>query len=541
MPRACKEGRSADDGYDRSRGGVPLMSVQEQRGAGRSSGEVGPLSAETGAKERAQGLSGFSLQKPVVLLAVTLGVGCAWWNLLHEVAFYYMITYEAQAINCFVGFGGGVAAGVGVLCLRRFAGFDVLSPRICWALFVVGCVLIGTYYGLLQYEGLYGWATLCYFALNVAFYYFVIGFITLLVRVGFSQVVFGLFLGGLVYACLEIALQPLFFSGQLGAFDLARDGIIAGVHLTLFVVSFVLALCSIRAVAACGTMEGETIGYRPFKAAAPVVFVLLAYSIIFGMMHNLASGIVGDPVQKVLPSHLGMLLGAVVFFATFSISPSTGRIWARMRQVVFPITMIGFILLPLSQDRMAAISVVAGECATVNFYLIFLLACVSISRRTGFDPVKVGALGVAVATLGFLVGDFGSSDIRTLNLLGTPAYVFLTVFAFVLLVAATFWTGDDRKAALLWGMEEKRAPRKYDDARIQERCEALIERFALSTREGEVLHMLAQGKKPQQITEELFISLATVRSHVHSIYVKLGIHSNAQLMELVESGAALDK
>lgn len=477
----------------------------------------------------------FQMQKPMALLAVTLGVSCAWWNLLHEAAFYYMVTYEAQAINCFVGFGGGVAAGVVVLCLRRFSGFDLFDRRICWVLFLGGCTLIGIYYVLLQQEALYGWATLCYFVLNMAFYYFVIGFVAQLVLVEFSQVVFGLFLGGLVYAGLEIVLQPLFFSGRLGAFDLAHDGLIVAVHLILFVASFALSLCSVRAAAEHAPAEQLERNCRPFKPASQVVVVLLFYSIIFGMMHNLASGIVGNPVEKIMPSHMGMLLGAVVFLVTFSVSPGAGRIWVRMRQVVFPVTMIGFILLPLSQDRMADISVVAGECSTVNFYLIFLLACASVSKRTGFDPVKVGALGVAVAALGFFAGDFASSDIRMLNLLGTPAYVFLTVFAFVLLIAATFWTGDDRKAALLWGMEEKRAPRKYDDERIQERCELLIERFALSAREGEVLHMLAQGKKPQQITEELFISLATVRSHVHSIYVKLDIHSNAQLMELVES------
>lgn len=475
---------------------------------------------------------------PAVLLAVAFGIGCACWNLLHEVAFYYMLTYEAQAINCFVGFAGGCAAGAGVLCLRRFAGLSVPARRASWALLLISVVFLSLYYLFIQEERLYGWATLCYFLLNVVFYCFVVSFVSRLTRLGGSQVVVGLFLVGLVYACAEIALSPLFFSGRLGAFSVSEDWPVVAAHMALLVAAFALMMLGMRLMGARGRSGEVDDGFRPFRPAAPVVIALLFYSVIFGMMHNLASGIVGNPVEKIIPSHIGMLLGAVVFLVTFVIAPGTGRIWVRLRQVAFPITMIGFILLPLSQDRMASISVVAGECATVNFYLLFLLACVSIAKRTRFDPIKVGALGVAVAAFGFFVGDFASSDIRMLNLLGTPAYVFLTVFAFVLLIAATFWTGDDRKAALLWGMEEKRAPRKYDDARIQQRCEQIIEQFALSAREGEVLHMLAQGKKPQQITEELFISLATVRSHVHKIYVKLGIHSNAQLMEIVEGESA---
>ena len=474
---------------------------------------------------------------PVVLLAVAFGMGCACWNLLHEVAFYYMLTYEAQAINCFVGFAGGCAAGAGVLCLRRFAGFSMPVWKVSWALLTTSVVFLCLYYLFIREERLYGWATLCYFFLNIVFYRFVVSFVARLMRAGGSQVVVGLFLVGFVYACAEIVLSPLFFSGRPGAFSVREDWLIVAAHLGLLAASFALTMLAVRLSGDRESSEGAD-DFRPFRPAAPVVIALLFYSVIFGMMHNLASGIVGNPVEKIIPSHIGMLLGAVVFLATFVIAPGTGRIWVRLRQVAFPITMIGFILLPLSQDRMADISVVAGECATVNFYLLFLLACASIAKRTRFDPVKVGALGVAVAAFGFFVGDFASSDIRMLNLLGTPAYVFLTVFAFVLLIAATFWTGDDRKAALLWGMEEKRAPRKYDDARIQQRCERIIEQFALSAREGEVLHMLAQGKKPQQITEELFISLATVRSHVHKIYVKLGIHSNAQLMEIVEGESA---
>ena len=50
--------------------------------------------------------------------------------------------------------------------------------------------------------------------------------------------------------------------------------------------------------------------------------------------------------------------------------------------------------------------------------------------------------------------------------------------------------------------------------------------FALLTpREGEVLTLMCRGWGPTEIAQETFVSLATVRSHIRSILLKLGVHS----------------
>jgi len=58
----------------------------------------------------------------------------------------------------------------------------------------------------------------------------------------------------------------------------------------------------------------------------------------------------------------------------------------------------------------------------------------------------------------------------------------------------------------------------------------LIERIripaqALSTRETDVLTLVAAGRSNQQIASELFISQATVKSHLVHIFTKLGVDS----------------
>ena len=52
--------------------------------------------------------------------------------------------------------------------------------------------------------------------------------------------------------------------------------------------------------------------------------------------------------------------------------------------------------------------------------------------------------------------------------------------------------------------------------------------FNLSSREKEVLNSLADGNNYQEIADELFISVDTVRHHIRNIYKKLHVHSRSE-------------
>ena len=63
-------------------------------------------------------------------------------------------------------------------------------------------------------------------------------------------------------------------------------------------------------------------------------------------------------------------------------------------------------------------------------------------------------------------------------------------------------------------------------AEAPKRAEAPPE-FGLSTRERDVLHLLAQGLTNQAIADQLFIAEATVKVHVTAIFTKLGVDSRS--------------
>ena len=59
-------------------------------------------------------------------------------------------------------------------------------------------------------------------------------------------------------------------------------------------------------------------------------------------------------------------------------------------------------------------------------------------------------------------------------------------------------------------------------------------RSSLTAREWEVLDLLCDGHSNDKIADELFLSTETVRSHVKSIYRKLGVNSRAQAVTEAE-------
>jgi DNA-binding NarL/FixJ family response regulator len=51
----------------------------------------------------------------------------------------------------------------------------------------------------------------------------------------------------------------------------------------------------------------------------------------------------------------------------------------------------------------------------------------------------------------------------------------------------------------------------------------------LTAREAEILTLLQRGRANAQIASDLHVSVETVRTHVRSVYRKLGVHSRAEL------------
>jgi DNA-binding CsgD family transcriptional regulator len=64
----------------------------------------------------------------------------------------------------------------------------------------------------------------------------------------------------------------------------------------------------------------------------------------------------------------------------------------------------------------------------------------------------------------------------------------------------------------------------------------LAERTDLTPRQWEILTRLLRGERVKMIARELFLSESTIRNHLSTIYARIGVHSQAELMALALGG-----
>jgi DNA-binding NarL/FixJ family response regulator len=125
-------------------------------------------------------------------------------------------------------------------------------------------------------------------------------------------------------------------------------------------------------------------------------------------------------------------------------------------------------------------------------------------------------------------------------------------------VAIIFLSGDrtepyDRVAGLLLGADDY-IVKPFDEGELLARVRSALRHSAvppsngsqgdpateaLTSREREVLKLLARGLTQAEIAHELFISPKTVAGHIQRVLTKLGVHSRAQVVALAhEQGLA---
>lgn len=61
--------------------------------------------------------------------------------------------------------------------------------------------------------------------------------------------------------------------------------------------------------------------------------------------------------------------------------------------------------------------------------------------------------------------------------------------------------------------------------------EKMVSQLELSKREMEILNLMAQGFSNQEIAEQLFVSLSTIKSHNQNMFVKLDVKRRTQAIE----------
>lgn len=219
----------------------------------------------------------------------------------------------------------------------------------------------------------------------------------------------------------------------------------------------------------------------------------------------------------------------------------------KLYQVSALLVFAGFLVAPLSvigaggslEQYASSVLLYAGsDCFSVLTY--FLIAAVGARNLAG--ALSTSASAFAACWLGIGGGALLAQGVALLGAhsLATAlwasaliAFAFMA-YNFVVLKRFNFESAIEgvrptHSTPTAASSEDDGASPNLDSA-----CDAAIERYALTPREGDVLRLLARGRTSPVIQEKLFLSHNTVKTHVRHIYAKMAIHSQQELIDLVE-------
>jgi DNA-binding CsgD family transcriptional regulator len=198
-------------------------------------------------------------------------------------------------------------------------------------------------------------------------------------------------------------------------------------------------------------------------------------------------------------------------------------------QIVFPIMATGFLLMPFL-DTVYKAGFVSLACLVFGVVSILMqVTCIQEYEGSQIDPIIITGIFAGIVYAFMVVGYFAGRLIVRIGEINTTQLVVIAMLVIYMLSLIHFAIGLKDKRAKTAKMIQDNGM----EANLS-RCQTLADKYSLTKRECEVLVLLSKGRDLPYISEALYISKNTVRSHLKNMYLKIDIHSKQDLLNLID-------
>ena len=281
---------------------------------------------------------------------------------------------------------------------------------------------------------------------------------------------------------------------------------------------------------------------------------------------------------------LAMVLSCAIVLVSSAHSSQGDQSFNHTFRLMMPIVALFILPLPftgVSETSLGNMLILTAMAMCITLGWAFLA---NVCQEFRLSPVHVFGLGTGAVACGMLLALLATRIIPTFvgNVMSNTAMGLMLCLFGLVVVCGLFPRRDDIRAIVvksfapeqLWGAEEEAAsdgqaealvaegpraggaagagaagagagagsaaePDAEADAnrkgRFMRRCDQVADTYLLSRRETDVLYLLAKGRNVGYIKEKLYISEGTAKTHVHHVYKKLNVHSQQELMALIDS------
>ena len=306
-----------------------------------------------------------------------------------------------------------------------------------------------------------------------------------------------------------------------------------GLYLCVLIAAFALYVRASRACAMLAT-GGATQMLPPWQLAAHLVI----YGCVFGVLHILEGLTATGPYSINVGVFLGCIIAALIFLFMFARAVGSGEIWSKMRSTVFPLVIIGYLLIPLASTSDVALSFT--EAGGMLYLSILCYGCLALMDRTAVAGPAIVAWALLLYSVGEALGVVMAGSQGPSSWMEGDSYAMVSVAIVLALTAATFWVASDEQVRKLWGLRRDMSPRRFNDAIVAARVELLSERYSLTPREADVLRFVANGRRAPEMADEMGVSQDTVRTHLKHLYSKPSAHSYAEVARILKETEVAD-
>lgn len=288
--------------------------------------------------------------------------------------------------------------------------------------------------------------------------------------------------------------------------------------------SAALLKTSWKSYSECG--QGDTSPSGWTFPVRPVAFVA-----VFTFVNNFVRSFL--PEWDAAMTVLGVVVGSVPILVAVYVSKER-PVLPVLREVSLPVLLAGCLCLNLSGGGL-----VGGILTNAGFICldVFTFAALCrMSKRYGINPIWFIGTAKAAAFVSSRAGEFCGYAVSSGPGFGSGQTALVLVIAVPALVLAFNLFATRTDIGGTWGVVPNENPSGAEEAGAKLKApvdvaSAVARETALTRREEDVLALLLLERSAPEISRELFVSEATVRTHVQRIYKKLGVHSRSELYE----------
>jgi DNA-binding CsgD family transcriptional regulator len=266
--------------------------------------------------------------------------------------------------------------------------------------------------------------------------------------------------------------------------------------------------------------------------ALSILIPLCCYSLIFGSIHNKWVTLQDGSVTSLM-IHLGTELGSAL--AGLIILMLAFFFWSERALEQYKMVLLPLVILALWLSSFVATTWVFTYLIVLNIShkMVFLLLMLC--------PFMVGVkqsplLAWCMAYLADFFGKLLGALVLPLPVLYidviAPLIALLVIFASA--IAIPLLSKDASLSSSLSKTKPQEVNRKESVHRFRKAVLELGTENRLTEREIEVVALLARGRTAKHIADSLVISEKTAKTHLRNIYVKLGIHTQQDLLTMIE-------